>query len=176
MKIFHLLRRGVRSVYEKPIEKFFPIESARRKGARIGSGCRLIEVNFGSEPYLVALGDHVSATHVTFITHDGSVWCFRDQFPDADLIAPIKVGNNVFLGYGVIVLPGVTIGDNVIIGAGSVVSRSIPSNCVAVGCPARPIKKLEDYWESNKNKIIPTKGLSPKQKRDYLLRLFLDIS
>ena len=55
---------------------------------------------------------------------------------------PIKVGNDVWIGGGVRVLPGVTIGDNVVIGAGSVVVHDIPSNSVAVGNPARVIKKL----------------------------------
>lgn len=56
---------------------------------------------------------------------------------------PISIGHNVWIGGGVTVLPGVTIGDNVTIGAGSVVTKDIPSNCVAVGNPCRPVKFLE---------------------------------
>ena len=55
---------------------------------------------------------------------------------------PIKVGNNVWIGGNVIVLPGVTIGDNVTIGAGSVVTKDIPSNCVALGSPCKVVKNL----------------------------------
>ena len=55
---------------------------------------------------------------------------------------PIKVGDNVWIGAGVTVLPGVTIGDNVTIGAGSVVNRDIPANTVAAGVPCRVIKEL----------------------------------
>ena len=55
---------------------------------------------------------------------------------------PVRIGKNCWLGAGVIVLPGITIGDNVVIGAGSVVVKSIPSDCVAVGNPARVVKKL----------------------------------
>jgi acetyltransferase-like isoleucine patch superfamily enzyme len=55
---------------------------------------------------------------------------------------PIKVGNNVWIGAGVTVLPGVTIGDNVTIGAGSLVNRDIPAGCVAVGVPCRVIRKI----------------------------------
>ena len=55
---------------------------------------------------------------------------------------PITVGNNVWFGGGVKVLPGVTIGDNVVIGAGSVVSRDIPSNCLALGNPCRVIREI----------------------------------
>ncbi len=55
---------------------------------------------------------------------------------------PIKVGNNVWIGGNVVVLPGVTIGDNVTIGAGSVVNKDIESNSIAVGNPCKVIKKI----------------------------------
>jgi len=55
---------------------------------------------------------------------------------------PIEVGNDVWIGGNVVVLPGVKIGDNVVIGAGSVVTKDIPSNSVAVGNPCRVIKTL----------------------------------
>lgn len=57
---------------------------------------------------------------------------------------PITVGNNVWFGGGVIVLPGVTIGSNVVIGAGSVVTKDIHDNVVAVGNPCHIIKKIEE--------------------------------
>lgn len=57
---------------------------------------------------------------------------------------PIIIGNNVWLGGNVCVLPGVTIGDNVVIGAGSVVTKDIPSNVVAAGNPCKIIKNLKD--------------------------------
>lgn len=56
---------------------------------------------------------------------------------------PIKVGNNVWIGGNVVVLPGVTIGDNSVIGAGSIVNKDIPANAVAVGNPCRVIKFLD---------------------------------
>ena len=56
---------------------------------------------------------------------------------------PVHIGNNVWIGAQVCVLPGVTIGDNCVIGAGSVVTRSIPANSLAVGNPCRVIKTLE---------------------------------
>ena len=55
---------------------------------------------------------------------------------------PIKVGNNVWIGGNVVVLPGVTIGNNVVIGAGSIVNKDIPSNTVAVGNPCKVIKNI----------------------------------
>ncbi len=56
---------------------------------------------------------------------------------------PIVIGDNVWLGGGVIVLPGVTIGDNTVVGAGAVVTRDLPPNVVAVGNPARVIRTVE---------------------------------
>lgn len=55
---------------------------------------------------------------------------------------PIKVGNNVWFGGNVVVLPGVTIGDNVVIGAGSVVTNDIPANVIAYGNPCKVRKGL----------------------------------
>lgn len=55
---------------------------------------------------------------------------------------PITIGNNVWLGGGVIVCPGVTIGENTVVGAGAVVIRDLPANVVAVGNPARVIREL----------------------------------
>lgn len=57
---------------------------------------------------------------------------------------PISVGNNVWIGGNVTVLPGITIGNNVTIGAGSVVTRDIPDNTLAVGNPCRVIKSIDE--------------------------------
>lgn len=56
---------------------------------------------------------------------------------------PIAIGNNVWIGGNVVVLPGVTIGDNVVIGAGSVVTKDIPNGVVAAGNPCRIIKRID---------------------------------
>ncbi|NQX27704.1 sugar O-acetyltransferase [Microbacteriaceae bacterium VKM Ac-2854] len=55
---------------------------------------------------------------------------------------PITIGDNVWLGGGAIVLPGVTIGENSVIGAGAVVTKDVPANSVAVGNPARVVKQI----------------------------------
>jgi maltose O-acetyltransferase len=55
---------------------------------------------------------------------------------------PITIGDNVWLGGGVIVLPGVTIGEDSVIGAGAVVTKDVPAGVVAVGSPARPVRDL----------------------------------
>ena len=70
---------------------------------------------------------------------------------------PIHIGNNVWFGAGVTVLPGVTVGDNAIVGAGSVVTKDVPSNAIVAGNPARLIRMItdEDDYTYEKGKRIP---------------------
>ena len=63
----------------------------------------------------------------------------RDKWEAAE---PITIGDNVWLGGGVIVCPGVTIGADTVVGAGSVVTRDLPAGVVAVGSPARVLREL----------------------------------
>lgn len=65
----------------------------------------------------------------------------RDKLESA---LPITIGDNVWLGGGVIVCPGVTIGENTVVGAGSVVTRDLPAGVLAVGNPARVVRELTD--------------------------------
>lgn len=58
---------------------------------------------------------------------------------------PVTIGNNVWLGAGAIVLPGVTIGDNTVVGAGAVVTKNLPANVVAVGNPARVLREIGEH-------------------------------
>ena len=67
---------------------------------------------------------------------------FETRNKGLEYAKPLKIGNNVWIGGNVIVLPGVNIGDNVVIGAGSVVNKDIPENSVAVGNPCKVIKKI----------------------------------
>ena len=151
-----------------------PVAYARSIGVQVGERCRLLELQpntFGSEPWMVKLGDHVEITSgVRFITHDGGMWVFREKFPDIDILAPISVGNNVFIGINAILLPGVTIGDNCVIAAGAVVSRDIPSGMVAAGVPARPIKTIDAYWEDCQERAFNIRQRSPKEKREIITR------
>lgn len=57
---------------------------------------------------------------------------------------PVRIGDNVWIGAGAILLPGVTVGDNSVIGAGSVVTKDIPGNVVAVGNPCRVLREIGD--------------------------------
>lgn len=145
-------------------------------GVRVGTGCRIFgipEEVFGSEPYLCRLGDHVTITSgVKFISHDGGVWVFRDQYPDLDVFAPITVGNNVFIGINAIIMPGVNIGDNVVIGSGSVVTRDIAANSVAAGVPARVVRSLDDYQAKALARGLHLRSLAPDRLRAELNQHF----
>jgi len=120
---------------------------ARKKGVKVGENCRIYIKNWGSEPFLVTIGDHVTVTSgVKFITHDGSTCLVKDEHGKRyQRFAPIQVGSHVFIGVNTIIMPGVTIGSNVVIGAGSVVTKDIPGHSVAIGVPAKVVSKFADY-------------------------------
>ena len=110
---------------------------------KIGTKCQINNVSFSTEPYLIEIGDHVAiAAGTDFITHDGAIWCFRDEIENADVFGQIKIGNNVFIGNNCTILPNTSIGDNCIIGAGSTVRGRFPDNSVIVGNPAKVVLSM----------------------------------
>ena len=128
-----------------------PIEYARELGVDIGEECRIIEwPNWGSEPYLIKIGDHVTISYgCSFITHDGGTWVFRQQekYKNVVRFGKISIGNNCFIGANCTLMENVTIGDNCIIGACSLVNKSVPSHEVWAGVPAKFICKTDEYAE-----------------------------
>lgn len=123
------------------------VANARRLGVTVGTGCRIYTTKFGTEPFLITIGDRVTITSgVRLITHDGSTILVRDQHGQRyQHYAPISIGNDVFVGVNSIVLPGVSIGSKVIVAAGSVVASDIPDNTVVAGVPAKPIGEFSNY-------------------------------
>lgn len=142
---------------------------------KIGNNPRFTGIpNFGSEPYLVTIGDNVNITQgVVFHTHDGGLFVLRNKYPGLNKFGRINIGNNVFIGARTMLMPNVKVGDNVIIGAGSIVTKDIPSNSVAVGAPAKVIKSLEEFenkiMESNGILTVPN-GLSEFEKMEFILK------
>ncbi|MFG1779349.1 DapH/DapD/GlmU-related protein [Micromonospora sp. NPDC049048] len=125
---------------------------------------------FGSEPWLVTLGDNVYVTAgVQFVTHDGGTLILRKEDPDLEWTAPISVGDDVYIGVRTIVMPGVRIGDRCIIGAGSVVTRDIPDNSVAAGVPARVIRTTDEYLAAMRAKSLRV-GHLPAQEKAAAIR------
>jgi acetyltransferase-like isoleucine patch superfamily enzyme len=143
----------------------------RRQGMKIGQNCYINNVSFSTEPYLIEIGNHVAiAAGTAFLTHDGAIWCFRNELRNADIFGKIKIGNNVFIGNNCTILPNTIIGDNCIIGAGSTVRGQFPENSVIIGNPAKLVLnmsmqkllylqnfgflKTQNLRLSEKNKII----------------------
>lgn len=113
-------------------------------GTNISLGSRVF-ANFGLMALDVAaitIGDDVQiGPHVQLLTptHPLDAEQRRAKWEAA---RPIAIGDNVWLGGGVVVCPGVTIGENTVVGAGSVVVRDLPANVVAVGNPAKVVRQL----------------------------------
>lgn len=147
----------------------------RRQGMKIGRNCLINNVNFSTEPYLIEIGDHVAiAAGTDFITHDGAIWCFREEMKNADVFGKIRIGNNVFIGNNCTILPGTTVGDNCIIGAGSVVRGSFPENSVIVGNPAKVVMKMgiQKMFYMNNPHLLSTQSISLREKRKIIKEHF----
>lgn len=135
-------------------------------------------INFGcvideSFCWLVSIGNNVTlAPNVHILAHDAST----KKTLGYTKIGKVHIGNNVFIGAGTIVLPGVTIGDNVVVGAGSVVSKDIPEDSVAVGNPAHVICTSSEYISKNKRLLDTQRPFSykPNKEEQDKIKLFLD--
>ena len=92
----------------------------------------------------VTFGNHVFVAPGCGFFTAGHPLAVSERNKGLEYAKPIKIGNNVWIGANVIVLPGITIGDNCTIGAGSVVVKDIPANSLAVGNPCCVIKQIEE--------------------------------
>ena len=95
----------------------------------------------------VHIGDHVwlgPGTKIITVNHPLTPMGRRRHL---GIAKPVTIGNDVWMGANVVVLPGVTIGDNVVIAAGAVVTKDVPSNTLVGGVPAKKIRDLENDVE-----------------------------
>ena len=96
----------------------------------------------GLIPQAISIGDNfVSSVNTYIIAHDASLYNHIKKHR----VEKVQIGDNVFLGLGAIVLPGVKIGDGAIVGAGSVVTKNVESYTVVAGNPAKFMCTVEDY-------------------------------
>ena len=116
-----------------------------------------------SHCWLIRIGDNVTiAPRVHILCHDASTKMYLGYTK----IAPVTIGNNVFIGAETVILPGVTVGNNVIIGANSTVTHDIPDGTVAAGCPAKVLCTLEAYLEKERGRM----ETAPVYGEEYTLR------
>jgi len=146
----------------------YPVSYAKKIGVELKGRVTIYGTSytmFSSEPYLVTLGDNVYISiGASFVCHDGSTLPFRKDIPDLELAGEIRVGNNVFIGAGALILPNVTIGDNCIVGANSVVTRSIPDGSIVAGNPARLVSTTEDFLLRAREKSLKIGHLVGREK------------
>ena len=166
-KLYSLIRNKIMRVLN-------PLGYAKRVGVNMKGQVHLYgNIAWGTEPWIITLGDNVHITDgVKFITHDGGTLLFRDRVPDLEITKPIVIGNHVYIGNNVILLPGVHVGNNVIIGAGAVVSHDIPSDVVAAGVPARVIKSIDAYFEKIQAESLHLGHLKGQEKDRALMEYY----
>lgn len=164
----------------RPSEKEKRQKLLQKLLAEVGEGCYIeppLHANWGCYTHL---GHHVYANFNLTLVDDTHIWigdsvmigpnvtiataahpilpALRKKAAQYNL--PVRIGDNVWIGAGAIILPGVTIGENSVIGAGSVVTKDIPANVVAVGNPCRVLRPIgpedqEYYCRSRNMKIQP---------------------
>ena len=127
-------------------------EQWKRRGVKFGKNFdgpdSAIDYCYG---HLVTIGDNVTISGTTILAHDGSTKKTLGYVK----VAPVKIGNDVFIGYGSVVLPGVTIGNRVIVGAGTICSKDIPDNVVVVGQNSgyRVLCSYDEYIQRQKERM-----------------------
>lgn len=147
-----------------------PSEEAKRQGiirqllGKTGNQFEITGPFYCDYGFNIEIGENFYANH-NLVILDGAKVTFGDNVfvaPDCgfytaghpldadrrnkglEYAKPITVGNNVWFGGGVKVMPGVTIGDGAVIGGGSVVTKDIPANMIAVGNPCKPIREITE--------------------------------
>lgn len=165
-KIFNYFKRWFKLI---PVN--IHLNKAKRRGLKIGKNFTIFSrIDFGSEPYLISIGDNVRISiGCMFVTHDGGTWVLNNKDgKKRDIFGRISIGNNVHIGPYTVIMPGVKIGDNVVIGCSSLVTKDIPSNCVAFGSPAKVYETIDEYKKKADQRAIFTNGMSFKHKKRIL--------
>lgn len=139
----------------------FKLGKLKKAGMKIGPGSLLFPAvgSFGSEPYLIRIGDNcLIAAGVQFITHDGAIKVFnrKEEYRSINnKYGKIDIRDNVFIGENSILMPNVTIGPNSFVLPGSVVYRDVPANSVSGGNPAVVHNRVEGFEEQYRSALYP---------------------
>lgn len=125
------------------------LDRLKENGLRVGDNFNMLPeciIDF-SHCWHITIGDNVTlAPRVHILAHDASTKIHLNYTK----VKNVTIGNNVFVGTGSIIMPGVSIGNDAIIGAGSVVTKNVPKNSVFVGNPAKFVCTTQAYMEKQK--------------------------
>jgi maltose O-acetyltransferase len=144
----NLLRKLVRKLRKKREET----QLALYQDLDIGLGTSWSITNLdGIVPQLISIGrDCIIAPTAMILTHDASFFIHTGRYK----VAPVKIADRVFVGYGAIIMPGVSIGENAIIGAGAVVTHDVPGNTIVVGVPARALCSTDELMGRERDDLF----------------------
>lgn len=149
---------------------FGQIWYARALGVSVGEGCSLFNVVYGSEPWLIRIGNGVQITDgVRLLTHGGG-WTIRKLVPRFDSFGEVLIEDGVYIGNSAIILAGVTIGEGSLVAAGSVVTKSVPPKVVVAGNPAKIVCSIDEYVERNLKYNLATVGLATEKRMATILK------
>lgn len=149
--LFHVLKRVLHASKLRKLNK---------AGVIAGKGSFLFPAieSFGSEPYLIHIGNNcLIANGVKFITHDGAIRIInKEEYKFINnKYGKIDIKDNVYIGENSIIMPNVTVGPNVCVLPGSVVYKDIPPDSISCGNPASVKNTVENFLEYYNNEIYP---------------------
>ncbi len=146
-----------------------PLKYAKHIGVHIGEDCFISTYNWGTEPYLIEIKNHVQITHGVSLHTHGGAHCVRRVLPSFDTFGKIIIQDWAYIGAYSQIMPGVTIGEGSLVAAGSVVTKSVEPFTVVGGNPAKFICTIEDYVNKNRQYNLGVKGMDYKRKKQLLL-------
>lgn len=137
------LKKKVYSKFNNPLIDFPTIIHPSvwigdRDFVKVGKGCIICAGNMITTN--VELSDFITLNLGCTVGHDTKIGAFSSFMPSVNISGEVNIGEGVYVGTGAKIINQLEIGEHTIVGAGAVVSKSLPSNCTAVGVPAKPIK------------------------------------
>ncbi len=136
----------------------------------MGDDCLINSNLVTTNPKFVRLGNNVCLSSCTLLGHDGCVAVLNKAYNvKLDSVGKVDIKDNVFIGMGVIVMPGITIGPNAIVAAGAVVTKDVTEGSIVGGVPARSIGRVDDLVEKLKIQTseLPWADLISQRNGDY---------
>ena len=148
-----------------------PEKYANHIGVNIGKNCFIATRRWGSEPYLIYIGNNVQITRDVAIHTHGGAHAIRNIYPDFDVFGKVVIHDWAYIGASSQIMPGVTIGEGAIVAAGSIVTKSVPPHTVVGGNPAKYICTTQEYAERNMKYNLQCYRMSASEKRSFLLSI-----